>query len=109
MITDKNKCCSMCGATSNLTEHHLIPKSIQNRKKIKNTNKEELTGKTIPLCFACHSALHNMFTEKELSETLYTYELLKNNEQINKFVKWKIKHPNMTNVPSKASNRKKRK
>ena len=53
MIMKKNidQLCSICGANSDLTEYHLIPKSIQNRKKIKNTNKEEVTGKTIPLCF----------------------------------------------------------
>ena len=108
-MMNMNKSCALCNSNEQLTEHHLIPKSIQSRKKIVKENKEELIGKTIPLCFACHSAIHSLFTEKELSETLYTYELLKHNEQINKFVKWKIKHPNMTNIPSKASNRKKRK
>lgn len=106
MITDKNKCCSMCGATSNLTEHHLIPKSIQNRKKIKNTNKEELTGKTIPLCFTCHSTLHSMFTEKELSENFYSIELIKQNTQLNNFIQWKLKHPNITNFSSKQNKHK---
>lgn len=100
--------CSICGANSDLTEHHLIPKSIQNRKKIKNTNKEEVTGKTIPLCFTCHSALHNMFTEKELSENLYSLELIQQNTQFNKFIKWKIKHKDDTYFPSKMSIRKRR-
>ena len=103
MNINKQKSCSICGTTLNLTEHHLIPKSIQNRKKIKNTNKEELTGKTIPLCFTCHSTLHSMFTEKELSENLYSIELIKQNTQFNNFIKWKLKHPNITNFSSKQN------
>lgn len=99
--------CEFCNATTNLTKHHLIPRSIQNRKKIKNQH-DDLIGKTITLCFTCHSALHNTFTEKELSEKFYTIDLIKQNELFNKFIKWKLKHPYIVNFPSKMSERKRK-
>ena len=49
-----------------------------------------------------------MFTEKELSENLYSLELIQQNAQFNKFIKWKIKHKDDTYFPSKMSIRKRR-
>ena len=94
--------CAFCNSKYNLTKHHLIPQSIQNRKKIKNT-KADMIGEIITLCSTCHSALHSKFTEKQLAESLYTLDLLKNNKEINQFIKWKIKHPNINFTSSKKS------
>ena len=40
------------------------------------------------VCRKCHSFIHKKFTEKELGRYLNTFELIKNNEDIQRYVSW---------------------
>ena len=72
--------CELCGIETNLTLHHLIPK------------------------VKCHSQIHAMFSENELRDFFNTKEKLLENDNFNKFIKWRIKHPDFKGS-SKMSNR----
>ena len=70
-----NQVCSICGANSDLTEHHLIPKSIQNRKKIKNTKSDSSESKmTSSMTRAYASVLLNT-PEKYLWDGVYFVDM----------------------------------
>lgn len=58
-------------------KHHLIPVS----KGGKNTP-------TIVLHNICHRKIHTVFSEKELKRYYHTISRIKENEEIQKFIKW---------------------
>ncbi len=61
----------------NISKHHLIPKS-------KGGSKSE----TILIHNICHQKIHSTFSEKELKDTYHTVEILKQSEEIKKFIHW---------------------
>ena len=58
-----------------VNKHHFVPKSRGGKE-------------TTFLHKVCHSKIHSLFTEPQLEQLYYTPELLKENEEIQKFVKW---------------------
>ena len=75
------------------SEHHLTP-----------VVKGARNGPTAVLHRICHSKIHSLFTEAELSKIYNTIEKLLANDNIGKFVKWvKKKSPDYYD-PSKLAN-----
>ncbi len=74
--------CELCERKmEQLTVHHLIPRQYTKRKKI-------TTSETVDICSACHKQIHSLFTNKQLAQELNTINKLKNEPQIEKFLKW---------------------
>lgn len=96
--------CELCGLETDLTKHHLVPQS-----KAKNKYKEikEDPNNLLWICRSCHDQIHAMFDNNELRDCYFTKELLLSNDEFNKYVQWKIKHPNFDGH-SKMSNKRKR-
>ena len=85
-------CCLICHRDLPLTKHHLIPVSRhKNKKTIRRHSKEKL-GETIDVCRECHNQLHATLNEKEMDENYYSFELLCQHPEINKFMTWIRKH-----------------
>ncbi|NHM32699.1 HNH endonuclease [Neobacillus terrae] len=91
--------CELCERDEiELTVHHLTPK--------------EEGGTFLPtalLCKACHKQIHAIYTNKELAARLNTIPLLKNDDEIKKYIKWIRKQPASRSVKTKKSNRKRNK
>lgn len=75
-----------------LTEHHLIPRSLASRKKIKRDNKGSVRT-TVDVCVPCQDAIHATFTEKELAEGINTVEAIKTHPEMQGYLKWIRKRP----------------
>lgn len=60
---------------ASLDKHHLIPRS----KK----------GKAAELCHkVCHRKIHSIFTDNQLRDYYHTWDRLRENEEIQKFIAW---------------------
>lgn len=74
--------CKLCDRDipiKELSEHHLIPKTFGGKRVSENM---------IDLHRICHDMIHRTFTERELQHHYYTVERIKDNEDIQKFIKW---------------------
>lgn len=81
--------CSLClREASDVTHHHLIPKTTHKTKRFKKQHTVEAMHTTVPLCQPCHRACHQFFTEKELASSYYTVELLLSDEKMLNHVSW---------------------
>lgn len=93
MNTEDKKICNLCERkVSTLTEHHLTPR--------------EYGGKdldTAMLCIPCHKQIHALFTNKELAVKFNSIDKLKNNEKINRYLKFIKKHPGDSHIQIKKS------
>jgi len=75
---EERELCPLCEREmlpQNLTKHHLVPKSRGGRT-------------TEKICRTCHRQLHALFTNKQLENELNSVESLKENEDIQKYLKW---------------------
>jgi len=99
--------CEICEREiPDLTKHHLIPRSCHKTKKTKSKHSREELNQCILICQPCHSNIHNVFTEKTLAESFNTLDLLKEDEDIEKFTKWiKKKHASFKSKHSKSNNK----
>lgn len=84
MSDEQHDNCPLCGRplAEPKNKHHLIPKS----KGGKNTP-------TVWLHNICHNKIHSVFTEKELRDYYHTIPRIKENEEIDKFIRWVQKQP----------------
>jgi len=90
--------CPICRhkyAPSELTKHHLVPKS--RKGKI-----------TVPLCRPCHQQIHALYTEKELEEHFGTLESLLSAELLQPWIRWIRKRKPTARIKTKTSKRKRR-
>jgi len=73
--------CPICerelGSSSQISRHHLIPKS-----------KGGKDSPVIVIHNICHQKIHSVFTEKELKDEYHTVEKLRGHEEMQKFIKW---------------------
>lgn len=79
------------------TIHHLIPKEEGGTH-----------GPRADLCIPCHKNIHALYTNKELAIRLSSVEELKQDEKIQKFIKWIQKQAPSVLVKTKRSNAKSR-
>jgi len=80
--------------TVNIDEHHLIPKTF------KGKDKERLHK-------ICHRKLHSVFTEREMKNLYHTWDSIRGNEEICKFINWvKKKEPGFYDGSKETKRRK---
>lgn len=82
--------CAICGRAVPVTRHHLVPRSQHRRlrKRLARRGEERDLCGTIPLCAACHSTVHQTFSEKELAESHDTLEKLLADERVARWRDW---------------------
>lgn len=86
--------CELCRRETALTRHHLIPRTLHSRKRIRRQfSREELHGCILWVCRACHSKIHTTFTEMELAGHYYKREQLLAHPEIRRFVQWLADKP----------------
>lgn len=82
--------CQLCGRTTALTRHHLVPQCRHNKKRTRRefsraaVTRELLVG----LCSACHQQVHALLTEKELARDYPSLERLREHPGVRRFVAW---------------------
>jgi len=68
--------CSLCGrAVSQVTKHHIVPKSEGGKQ-------------TVDLCLTCHWTLHKYFTNETLARDKSTLEALRADPDIARYLQW---------------------
>jgi 5-methylcytosine-specific restriction protein A len=83
--------CQLCDRENLfLTKHHLIPRGRHN-KRVKRDN-EGNEKNTTPMCRSCQNQIHSLFTNKQLERDFNTIEMLKANEDVQRWIKWIRKH-----------------
>ena len=86
---ERSGACALCEReASDITEHHLIPRTTHKKKRFKTKHTVEAMRHTEPFCQPCHRAVHQFYTEKELADNFYTIDLLRADEKIAKHVDW---------------------
>lgn len=88
--------CPFCKREIQLTEHHIIPK--------------EHGGKdTISICADCHNAIHARYSNRELRDKLFTFELLRADSDLRRAYRFLSKQRSLKRFRNKQSNKRKRK
>lgn len=92
-ITDN--VCELCGRNElKLTRHHLIPRARHNKGRTQRKfSKKEMQTEIALLCRPCHSQIHSIFDNHELSSYYHTIERLQAHSEVQKFVNWVKKRP----------------
>lgn len=87
--------CELCARTGvALTRHHLIPQARHNKARTKrHFSRESMKSDIAMLCRPCHSQIHRLFDNHELSSYYHTTERLKSHSEVQKFVQWIKKKP----------------
>jgi len=75
--------CSCCGrAITQISKHHLIPRSRHHNKKVKHNFARTSLQQIASICEPCHNQIHAVFTEKELERNHYNLENIKSHPEI---------------------------
>jgi hypothetical protein len=86
--------CELCKEETNkLYKHHIIPRS-----------KGGKYGDILHCCHTCNSQVHMLFTNNELANM--SLDELFNSPEIQKYIKWKKKHPGKHRLKSSKKVRK---
>jgi hypothetical protein len=81
--------CELCKREVDLTEHHLIPREMHNKKWCKRMfESTERKHRKAYICHDCHSAVHKFIDNKELAKEFNTVGKLLQHQDVKKFVKW---------------------
>ncbi|WP_216828200.1 HNH endonuclease [Alkalihalobacterium elongatum] len=81
--------CELCERESiERTVHHLTPRE-----------EGGVNQPTALLCFSCHRQIHALYSNRELAIRLNTIELLKDDDEIKKYIKYIKKQPSSKSVP----------
>jgi len=81
--------CELCKRDVELTEHHLIPREMHNKKWChKMFSLEERKNKKIDICHDCHAAIHFFISNKELGQIYHSIEKLTTHEDLMNFINW---------------------
>jgi len=83
--------CCLCGRNTLLTFHHLIPKAVHKRNRIKRLYNKEDMGLGIDICRKCHNGLHALYDEMTLALRFNRIEKLRQDSAIMKHVSWVAK------------------
>lgn len=104
-ITGSPSRCELCERTDiALTRHHLIPQSRHNKARTKRVfSRIEMKTEIALLCCPCHSQVHEIFTNQELSGYYHTVARLKEHTEMQKFINWVRKRPAGQRIRVKSS------
>jgi len=84
--------CELCEMEfDSLTEHHLIPRTHHNNKKIAKLFTPDQMKETIDICRKCHDQIHMFIKEKDMATTYNTLQMLKNHTEVYNYLEWKKK------------------
>src|SRR5438105_267720 len=97
--------CALCHRlVSELTKHHLIPRTRhKNKKNKKDFDREEVKSRLAWLCRPCHKNVHALFSEKTLEREFPTLESLAAHPEIQKFTEWIANKPDGFRVQTSDS------
>lgn len=86
----KPKHCELCQRPCTvLTKHHLIPKSLHRKHRIKKTfSKNQCITHIAWLCHPCHKMIHRFISEKDMAAHYYEVALLVQEPNVVEFVNW---------------------
>ena len=103
-------CCEVCERHTSLTRHHLYPQELHKKVSKKtgisiNDLKQLSSGHIALICRMCHSTIHRLFSNEELAESMYTVDLLLEDEGFFRYAKWASKQ----GVAAKGGTKDKRK
>lgn len=87
--------CALCRrAVPRLTRHHLIPRTRHRNRQVRQRfSREEMQGRILLLCPACHEQVHACISEKELALRYNTLESLLAHPELRRFVEWLAQRP----------------
>ena len=90
IIPPKPACCELCERpVSQLTKHHLIPRTMHRHKRCKKRFKKSFCITHILwLCEPCHKHIHRILTEKEMAFHYHEKEALAQRPEIAHFIEW---------------------
>jgi len=99
--------CQLCQRdVSELTRHHLIPRTRhRNKRNKKQFEREDVRTRTIEVCRPCHKNVHAVLTNKELERRYNTLAALKAHPDIAKFSEWVASKPPDAHIRVRARNR----
>lgn len=97
--------CELCGLACELTKHHLVPVS-RTRNKYKDIKEDP--SNLIWICRSCHDQIHSLWDESTLRDLYNTKEKILAAPEMQKFIRWKIKHPDFKGHSKMSNERKKR-
>ena len=83
--------CYLCGRHTLLTFHHLIPKAVHKRNRIKRLYDKEAMRKGIDICRKCHNGIHALYDEMTLALEFNTLDKLRSDATISRHVNWVAK------------------
>ena len=91
--------CPICDrplGTLNVNEHHWRPKCFKNKEKS-------------PMHMICHNKIHSIWTERELEKEFFEPERIRENDEMQRYIKWVSKFPPAFYESSKDSRQRSRK
>jgi 5-methylcytosine-specific restriction endonuclease McrA len=101
------KTCSLCRReVPSTTRHHLVPRKLHNRPRIRKTFPKSAREETIPLCRACHKQVHALLTESELARDYNTLEKLAAHPTLARFLVWIARQPPTADIPVRRRSKK---
>lgn len=87
----RDGCCELCERRTKrgTTEHHLIPRTLHSNKWFKKNFTRDEMRRTISVCHDCHRAIHRLLPdEKELGREYGTFEKLRAQPDMARFIDW---------------------
>eukprot|EP00696_Hemimastix_kukwesjijk_P010758 gnl/Hemi2/23541_TR7896_c0_g3_i1.p1 gnl/Hemi2/23541_TR7896_c0_g3~~gnl/Hemi2/23541_TR7896_c0_g3_i1.p1 ORF type:complete len:227 (+),score=85.32 gnl/Hemi2/23541_TR7896_c0_g3_i1:71-682(+) len=90
---ERDGSCKLCGSTTRITIHHLIPKLILKRlKKTQRANtKVDVSLYLVDVCRPCHNELHRLWGHGELASSYQTVDMILEAPEIQPYLLWKRK------------------
>ena len=93
-MADTTRTCALCGrAAPRLTRHHLVPRTLHKRARIRRTFTREERHTVVLLCHPCHKQIHAVLSESELAREYSSLEALAAHSDIARFVAWVSRQP----------------
>ncbi|KAI8806390.1 hypothetical protein BJ742DRAFT_855160 [Cladochytrium replicatum] len=82
--------CAICDRFQPLTFHHLIPKSEHSTtmQKKKGMTKEQLGSHGVDICRPCHTAVHRLYSNRDLADRFDTLDKLLEDEKVRRWANW---------------------
>ena len=81
--------CELCGRDKPLTFHHLIPRKMHRKRRIRaQFRREEMVSRGLWVCRLCHRQVHRLYNQEELATRLNTRGALASAPEMNSFLRW---------------------
>lgn len=102
-----SKTCALCRrAVPLLTRHHLVPRKLHARPRVRKSFPKSARDETIPLCRPCHKQVHALLTEPQLAREFNTPEKLAAHPDLARFIEWISRQPPTADIPVRQTRRK---